>query len=149
MIAKYRTGSLKDLDGINAVEVACFEPLLRFPRSLLQRMMRDRITLIAEVEGQIAGLVMASIHKEKSQIVGYIDTLEVLPQCRGCRIGHTLLAIAEDELRAKHASYVALHVAITNGAAIALYKKQGYEIVSTAEHFYADKTAAHLAVHLL
>jgi ribosomal protein S18 acetylase RimI-like enzyme len=70
----------------------------------------------------------------------YINTICVDPDFRGKGIGSHLLAFAEDVARQTNISKVALNVETEKDAAIRLYKRCGYEIVSPwtiiGESFY-------------
>ncbi|ADV84808.1 GNAT family N-acetyltransferase [Terriglobus saanensis] len=146
---QYRPGTPGDLSAVNAVEEACFQPPLRFSKGLLRRMLRDDLSLVALSSKEIAGFVIASLETENSQRFGYIATLEVLSAYRRHGVARHLLMTAEDLLRNEGCRYVALHVAMNNVAAMALYASCGYESVGTVEKFYPNGTDAALMVHLL
>jgi len=60
----------------------------------------------------------------------YINTICVDPNFRGKGIGSQLLAFAEDVAKRENISKVSLNVETEKDAAIRLYKRSGYEIVS-------------------
>jgi ribosomal protein S18 acetylase RimI-like enzyme len=146
---QYRPGTPGDLSAVYAVEEACFLPPLRFSRSLLRRMLKEDLSLVALNGDEIVGFVIASLEMENSERFGYIATLEVLGTHRRRGLARNLLVKAENLLRDAGCRYVALHAAITNVAAMALYASCGYEAVGTAARFYPDGTDAALMVHLL
>ena len=147
---QYRPGIPTDLSAIYAVEEACFLPPLRFSQSLLRRMLRHDLCVVAVnvEEEEIVGFIIASLETENSQHFGYIATLEVLSAFRGRGVARNLLVKAENLLRDHGCRYAALHAAVNNVAALALYASCGYESVGTAAKFYPDGTDAALMVHL-
>ena len=60
----------------------------------------------------------------------YINTICVNPDFRGKGIGSQLLSFAEDVAREANTSKLSLNVETEKDAAIRLYKRSGYEIVS-------------------
>jgi len=146
---QYRPGTTADLSAIYAVEEACFQPPLRFSQNLLRRMLRHDLCVVALNAEEIVGFIVASLETENSQHFGYIATLEVLSAFRGRGIARNLLVKAENLLRDNGCRYAALHAAVNNVAALALYASCGYESVGTAAKFYPDGTDAALMVHLL
>lgn len=64
----------------------------------------------------------------------YISNIAILPAAHGQGYGPRLLNYADEQARAHGLSKCSLMVSPTNKAAIRLYKKHGYEIVSTHHH---------------
>jgi len=145
---QYRSGTTADLSAIYAVEEACFLPPLRFSQNLLRRMLRHDLCVVALNAEEIVGFIVASLETENSQQFGYIATLEVLSTFRGRGVARNLLVKAENLLRDNGCRYAALHAAVNNVAALALYASCGYESVGTAAKFYPDGADAALLVHL-
>jgi ribosomal-protein-alanine N-acetyltransferase len=149
----FRRGTRKDLDALNAVEHACFEPPIRFPRSELARMLEHELCWVAlerqKLKTRVIGFVMGAAYADEKDKVGYISTLEVLPTHRRRGIAEELLALAEEHLRNEGCRHIALHAAHNNSAAISLYEKRIYRTVDTAPRFYPDGTDALLLLKTL
>ncbi len=122
-------------------------------------------TLIAEVDGQVAGLVIiyhgrdaadldrplverlrslrndpqASLDKEAAEDEFYIDTLSVFPQFGGRGIGSALLQAVEQLARQRDYNKLSLNVDVENERAYRLYQRLGYQsakIITLYAHPY-------------
>ena len=78
-------------------------------------------------------LSFASIHEAEADEY-YISNLAVLPAAHGQGYGPRLLTHADEQARTRGLSKVSLLVSPANKTALRLYKKHGFEIVSTNEH---------------
>ncbi len=81
----------------------------------------------------IAGFIVA---EASPRSVGHIITLDVMPIARRSGAGSKLLAAAEEWLKAARCVRVALEAAIDNAAALAFYKRHGYEITGKNPGYY-------------
>lgn len=84
--------------------------------------------------GFVARLLSIASTRESEADEYYISNIAVLPAVHGQGHGSLLLAHAEQQARALGLAKCSLLVAPTNLPAINLYKKHGYEIVSTQTH---------------
>ena len=92
---------------------------------------RGEITvLVAEADGLILGYVLFGERKSPLKSPyrrGVIHDLYVRPGWRRKGLGKRLLEEALDEMRAKGLDIATVSVAITNRAALSLYRKLGFE----------------------
>jgi ribosomal-protein-alanine N-acetyltransferase len=135
----YRPYHPDDFAQMYAIEEICFQPPLRFPRRYIRRLVEspDAITWIAEHDNRIAGFTIADFVLDPDGLYAYIQTIEVLPEDRGCGIGNELLRRIEESARDKHASAIWLHVESVNAGAVRLYESHGYKCMGREENFYA------------
>ena len=130
-----------DFEALWKLDQECFPPDLAYSRTELAGYIRrqNSLTLVAERERKIAGYIVAERGGRK---VGHIITLDVRAQARRSGLGSTLMAAAEERLRALGCASVLLEVAVDNAAAISFYHRQGYATLATVPKYYNGKTDA-------
>ncbi len=69
---------------------------------------------------------------------GHVITIDVDPSARRAGVGSLLLQAAEDRLRSEGARAVGLETAVDNIAALAFYKRHGYNVVRTWPRYYSN-----------
>jgi ribosomal protein S18 acetylase RimI-like enzyme len=143
---RYRLYRPDDFDSLYALEAACFEPPLRFPRSYMRRLVISgrSATWLAEDDSNLAGFAIVEWLRGASGAVAYIETLEVAPGKRGQGIGRELLTRLEDSARAAGAHTIWLHVDDANAPALHLYEAQKYELKGREENFYGHGRPARI-----
>ena len=141
MESKLRDYRQSDFETLWRIDQECFPPGLAYSRTELAGYIRRRssVTLVAELEGKIAGYIVAERGGRK---VGHIITLDVRAEARRAGLGSKLMAAAEERLRAQGCSSVLLEVAVSNATAIAFYHRQGYATLATIPRYYNDQTDA-------
>jgi [ribosomal protein S18]-alanine N-acetyltransferase len=158
---KLRDFRLEDFDTLWRIDQECFVPGIAYSRLELATYIRRRgsFTLVAEaalvqtgvsfrermrpeqrvsagpVTSQILGFVVAETSRRGS---GHIISIDVLPEARRLGVGSRLLAEGEDRLRAAGCRDVVLETAVDNQAALAFYKRHGYDIVKTVPRYYSN-----------
>ena len=140
----YRSYTPQDFDKLYALEELCFEPLSRFSRRTMRLLVSSSngATWIAEEDGQMAGFAIVEWSQEPNEIIAYIQTIEVVPEMRGCGVGRELLGRIEDSARLAGAGLIWLHVEVTNTGAIRLYEANGYRCEGRKENYYPmDRSA--------
>jgi [ribosomal protein S18]-alanine N-acetyltransferase len=147
----YRSYTPEDFVQLYAVEEVCFSPPLRFPQGYMRGLVRDRnaATWIAEEDGHIAGFAIVQWSREIDEVIAYLQTIEVLPEARGCGIGAELLARCEQTALAAEAARIWLHVDEENAAAIRMYQRHGYVFQGRQENYYPRGRAALIAEKML
>ena len=107
--------------------------------------------LVAESSAQVVGYTMSRLEHGFSDLKklrftkkGHIISVAVIPEYRNIGIGHSLVDRALSALAQLHVDECYLEVRITNGPAINLYKKMGFEIIRTIPHYYFDGSDAHV-----
>jgi len=91
--------------------------------------------LVAELDGNMAGLVWAKVDGDDTAVVNLFQ-MWVAPEARGRRVGAALLDEAIAWARTRGARAVCLSVRCGNAAALGLYEKAGFREVERvpAEH---------------
>jgi ribosomal-protein-alanine N-acetyltransferase len=132
VLREYREG---DLEAMYALDLVCFEPVFRFSRRAMRRFAESAgaVTVLAEVEGDLAGFAIAQLEGE----VGYVVTLDVAPAWRRRGLARRLMEEAETRVKAAAGVAMELHVFVGNVAAVGLYEGMGYGRTGRAEGFYA------------
>lgn len=142
----YRLYTPQDFDALYAIEKSCFEPIFRFGRVYMRRLVQrpNAVTWIAEEDGQLAGFAIAEFSSRgcKCEVTAYIQTIEVLPAARSQGIGRQMLGRIEESARLAGAVLIWLHVEAANAAAIRLYEAQGYFCEGRQENYYPLGRAA-------
>ena len=130
-----------DFETLWRIDQECFPPELAYSHTELAGYIRRRssVTLVAELEGKVAGYVVAERGGRKT---GHIITLDVSGRARRGGLGSKLMSAAEERLRAQGCSAVLLEVAVSNATAIAFYHRQGYATLATIPRYYNDQTDA-------
>jgi ribosomal protein S18 acetylase RimI-like enzyme len=122
----------KDLNQLRVIERECFEldawPLfdligvLTFPGIVRLKVVVDDV-MVAFAAGD----------DSRSDEVGWISTIGVLPAYRKMGIGEALLAACEEQM---HTRVIQLTVRKSNQAAIRMYEKSGYSQIEIWERYY-------------
>jgi ribosomal protein S18 acetylase RimI-like enzyme len=134
----FRLYAATDFPALYAIEEACFQPPHRFSRRYMRDLIEnaDAATWIAEENGVMTGFAIADWARDGGQVVAYIQTIEVAPECRGRGVGSELLDRIEGSASAAGARVMWLHVDASNERAIALYEAKGYRRRRSVEHYY-------------
>ena len=149
-----RDGRSSDLDSLWRIDQACFPPGISYSRLELAVYMRrpGSFTLIAEQPrartksfgdqvGTILGFLVAQTEAKKT---GHIVTIDVVGNARRSGIGSRLISAAEERLQAAQITSVYLETMTSNRSAIEFYKRHGYTILRTEEHYYPNGADAHV-----
>jgi len=151
-IREYRP---QDFDTLWRIDQECFPPGISYSRLELAVYMRRAasFTLIAEsvVNAsnrlapealpdavspiEILGFIVATCNRKR---MGHIITIDVRQDARRLRVGSGLLKAAEKRLRTARSSWVELETAVDNLAALAFYKRHGYDVVKTIPRYYSN-----------
>jgi [ribosomal protein S18]-alanine N-acetyltransferase len=147
----YRLYHPDDFAQLYAIEKTCFQPPLRFTRRYMGELVSrsNSATWIAEENGCMTGFSVIDIEMDTHGVLGYIQTIEVLPEYRNRGAGAELLQRLEDSARAEKAAMIWLHVDSENHGAIRLYQRHGYLHRGHRAHYYARGRAAEIYVKSL
>lgn len=136
----YRSG---DFPQLYAIELACFQPSIRFSRCTMQQLIAnpDSATWIAEegqhqIDQQMTGFAIVDWSEQATQTIAYIQTVEVAPDHRRSGIAAELLRRMEASALAAGAQTIGLHVAENNTSALYLYQAHGYLPRGREENYY-------------
>ncbi|PYX58186.1 MAG: hypothetical protein DMG73_11075, partial [Acidobacteria bacterium] len=133
-IREYRP---QDFDTLWRIDQECFPPGISYSRLELAVYMRRAasFTLIAVSPIEILGFIVATCNRKR---MGHIITIDVRQDARRLRVGSGLLKAAEKRLRTARSSWVELETAVDNMAALAFYKRHGYDLVKTIPRYYSN-----------
>lgn len=137
MMVKIEDATIRLLDKLYEIEKQCFDREA-FTKQQLSYLLADYNTvgLVARVNDEIVGFVIAQIEIERRMMFGHILTVNVAPAYRRKGIAQRLLAEIESMLREKGVKECRLEVREDNVAALNLYQKLGYKVVSKLEEYY-------------
>ena len=126
--------SLRDLGSLRRLESACFKkdawPILDLMAVLTWS---GVVRLKAVVEDEMVGFVAGD--PRPAQNAGWTATIGVDPRYQRRGIGRALLRACEERMQYPR---MKLTVRMSNEAAIALYKKEGYRTVDIWKNYYND-----------
>ena len=139
----------EDFEQLWVIDQECFPAGISYTRIELAFYMRRAraFTLVAEGERAgpgpppaqsgrgIAGFLVA---EASARGAGHIITIDVRAEARRHRVGTALLETAEEKLRGSGSRHVFLETAVNNAAAIAFYKRHGYELIKTIPRYYKN-----------
>jgi ribosomal-protein-alanine N-acetyltransferase len=107
--------------------------------------------IVAEENWRIVGYIMCRVEVGLSNYglggllrKGHIVSVAVLPQSRRKGVAQALINQAIEGMHHYKASQIYLEVRATNDAAIALYKKLGFNVSRTVHEYYSDGEDAHV-----
>lgn len=98
--------------------------------------------LVADAHPVVVGYVVADVVEARAGPLGHLKDVAVHPDWRGRGLGTRLLDRALGVLEAQGARRAKLEVRQTNEAAIALYRRFGFEPQHLVSRYYADGEAA-------
>jgi ribosomal protein S18 acetylase RimI-like enzyme len=136
-----------DLRALYAVEEACFDPPLRFSRTLMRSLTHDPAcrTWLGIVDNVRVGFAIVSLRSQNELPDtatdpgnAYIWTIEVLPAFRRMGVGRQLLMRVEESAREAGCAALELHVSVRNEDALALYESVGFVRAGVEPEFYGS-----------
>jgi ribosomal-protein-alanine N-acetyltransferase len=132
-----REFKIEDFETLWCLDQRCFPPGISYTKQELRAYIRGRgsFTLVANGpdEGRIAGFIV--VHAGPT---GHVITIDVVAEDRRSGVGSLLLRAAEDRLRAEGSRVIGLETAVDNLAALAFYKRHGYNVIRTWPRYYAN-----------
>lgn len=147
-----RSARPADLRVLVEVEYRCFATDRITPRAFRYLLTRGKAsTLIAEVDGRVAGYIMVLYNTGTS--LARLYSFAVLEEFRARGIGSFLLTAAETAAREHDSVTMRLEIRKDNFSGISLYKKYGYRQFGVHKDYYEDGMDAlrfekKLALHL-
>jgi ribosomal-protein-alanine N-acetyltransferase len=134
---KLRDFAPEDFDTLWRLDQNCFPPGISYSKPELRSYIRRQgaFTLVATDTDQdtVAGFIVA-----QNGAIGHVITIDVDPSARRAGVGSLLLRVAENRLRSVGARAVGLETAVDNVAALAFYKRHGYNVVRTWPRYYSN-----------
>ncbi len=107
--------------------------------------------IVAEQNHEIVGYIMCRIERGFSSFGlfgiakrGHVVSVAVLPKNQRKGVGIALMVDAMKSMRLYKANECFLEVRVTNIAAVAMYRKLGFQIISNSRGYYADGEDAYV-----
>ncbi len=131
----------EDLPTLYAIDQACYPPGIAYSKRMLRWFLErgGAQCLIAEMDGKIAGFVLADQEDESAHLI----TIDVLSSHRRRGVATALLDTLEHTLAARGVHRVELETAIDNHPGIAFWKKHGYRTLDVLQRYYLDRIDAY------
>ena len=135
-----RQATMGDLMAIQAANLLCLPENYQLKYYLYHILSWPQLLYVAVDGPAVVGYVLAKMEEEATDVHGHITSLAVVRT-------HRKLGLATKLMQATHqamvdcfgATYVSLHVRVTNKAAINLYTRSlGYQINDIEAKYYAD-----------
>ena len=141
MDIKIEPAPLALLDKLYEIETASFREEA-FTRSQIASLLTDYndLAFVAQIGGETAGFVIATLEIVGKKTFGHILTIDVLPHYRRIGIARRLLHTVEAAFRENGIPECRLEVREDNSAALSLYLKLGYQKVGRLEKILREKT---------
>jgi [ribosomal protein S18]-alanine N-acetyltransferase len=129
-----------DLDGLHALDVACFEKPVRFSRRAMRQFAEAKKArvVIAEIDAALVGFCIVHIEQAEVGRAEYIVTLDVAHRERRRGIARVLLLEAERLAVEAGCAAMALHVFAGNTVAIQFYERLGFIRSRSVPGFYGE-----------
>jgi len=104
-------------------------------------------TFRGEIQNTPVSFPLVVVRRPGDEVVAYIifwhirddvqvNNIAVRPDCRGLGLGEALMRFAIAKVREAGAAFMSLEVRPSNTAAVALYKKLGFEVLGTRKSYY-------------
>jgi len=125
-----------DFDALHKIDQKCFEPAIAYSRGQLREYLElpGAQCLVAQAGKKIAGFLVTA-HARR---VGYIVTIDVLPDYRRHSVGTRLLREGEKRLAAAGVRSIELETATDNASAIAFWQNHGYRTRGVIKNYYPN-----------
>jgi ribosomal protein S18 acetylase RimI-like enzyme len=105
----------------------------------------EAIMLVADANGMAVGQAWVDLCRARSEDLGALWAIRVLPCLQGLGIGTALVRACEKELRARSIGAAEVTVEQENGRARQLYERLGYRCVGLSRAEHPPETACEIA----
>lgn len=132
-----REARIDDLETLYRIEFECFDHEA-FAKDQLAYFLRTSrfVSLVAEVNRDIAGFIIGSVEHYKNRIYGRVVSLDVSEKYRRRGVASKLLDEVEKIFVRNGAGTCYLEVRTDNAAALQLYKGRGYMATDILKNYY-------------
>jgi ribosomal-protein-alanine N-acetyltransferase len=127
----------EDLESLYQVDQLCYEPEIAYSRPEMKAYLcfpGAECVIANAASGKIAGFCIAA-HQDE---LGYVITLDVLPNYRRLGVASALVGEVEGRLAREQVRQVWLETATDNEPAIAFWQKHGYRKRGVRKEYYPD-----------
>lgn len=134
-----RKVTINDLSDIVSLEQKCFIGKSAYSTNQLKYLITQANSncLIKKLNSKIQGYIIV-LYRNKTSVAG-IETLNVDPNYRGQGVGKQLLFAAEKDMTYRGIRKIRLEVTTGNNAAISLYNKSGFRVISILKNYYQNE----------
>jgi ribosomal protein S18 acetylase RimI-like enzyme len=137
--ATIRFARKDDLPAALCLEQTCFSAYSINKRQLQYiQSCPHNVFLVAEQDGRVVGQAIALVRHHKRGMSGRIYSLAVSAECRGQKLGRTLMRRMIDELAARGVRKVYLEVEQANAPAVKLYERLGFRSLEPLPDYYGN-----------
>ena len=132
-------GGPADLDALERIEHACFDPSIAFSRRQLRGLLASPSVRVWVLRhgGHVAADAITLRRAGPAGITGRIYSLAVLHEHRGKAFGKALLRACLEDLRSAGAKCILLEVGVANASAVRLYESFGFRKTGRMPDYYA------------
>lgn len=136
-----RRAEPRDVSELYALEQKLFS-IENYPlsRGSIAYHVRNNLLYIAESDGDIAGYILVLIKRKNAKLY----SIGISEAYRGKKVAQKMLGLISKELLSLGFKSLLLEVRIDNNAAMALYRKVGFNVVKRLKAFYRDGCDAYL-----
>lgn len=136
-----RVANLEDAAVLERIEAVSFDGDRLSRRSINHHLQSPTCdAFVAELAGRIVGYSMLFYRRNSS--IARLYSIATIPEARGHGVAAALMAAGEKSAAKRGANTLRLEVRIDNAAAIALYRRLGYDEFGRYEAYYEDGEAA-------
>lgn len=128
MSIRFRDATTADLASLVRLDAVCFSPRTRYSTDVMRFFAfhrHSRTIVAADEQDRIAAFIIVHLLRKG---IGEVVTIDVEPDHRRHGLARSLMERGEEWLRQQGARGIFLEVDEDNSAAIALYRKFGYQV---------------------
>jgi ribosomal protein S18 acetylase RimI-like enzyme len=131
---RLRTLAAADFETVYELDQLCYSREVAYSRRELGWYMRlpGAEGVVAEVDDRVGGFILWARFDD----TGHIITIDVLEEYRRLGVGTALLNEAERRIARRGAVQIELETAVNNTAAIAFWKRHGYQTRGILQNYY-------------
>ena len=137
MAITIQRATINDLETLYQIERECFT-VEAFSKEHIAYLLQNpnTLSLVAHVNGEIAGFIIGLIHRHDKMITGRVYTIDVAVKHRRKGVGLKLLNELEQIFVKRGVKICYLEARVDNVAALELYRKHGYVEVEKLKKYY-------------
>ena len=139
-----RNHSPADFEALYEIDQSCYPRGIAYSRRTLRWFLglKNADCVVAETEERGEQRIAGFIITESAKASGHIITLDVAESFRRAGAGTALLSDAERRMGRRGVEFVILETAVTNEAAVAFWKRSGYQIIGKIPRYYLGRVDA-------
>eukprot|EP00916_Digyalum_oweni_P013718 GHVL01022511.1.p1 GENE.GHVL01022511.1~~GHVL01022511.1.p1 ORF type:complete len:182 (-),score=14.03 GHVL01022511.1:21-566(-) len=139
-----RPATVDDLISMQQCNLQCLPENYQMKYYLYHLLTWPQLLYVADDFGKIVGYVLAKMEEDSFEAHGHVTSLAVLRSHRQMGLATKLMHATHKQMEMSFkAEYVALHVRVSNRAAIYLYTEcLGYKVHEVDSKYYADSEDA-------